>query len=239
MMQTDTQKDPKVKGKYRKLTKEELDNIWAHRFQKQKDIAEYHKIDRSQVKRILARLKREREATQLSKEEILQIAKATPKVKTELVTELVETKMEAMKVESLYKTAQLETQNALHTAIQEDIIKSRVVAQQSTDIAMQSLQKAIASLDHTDPMAVGSILASYEKLINAQQKHMNTLMKVGERYGIVDQTPKTPLVDQSTHNHNQSNNMVMMNLPAPLTDDDISKMNDKAYNYAVETEICR
>ncbi len=230
MMQIDTQNDAKVKGKYRKLTKDELDNIWENRFQKQKDIAIFHKIDRSQVKRILARLKREREATQLSKEEIVQIAKATPKVKAELVTELVETKMEAMKVESLYKTKQLETQNALHEAIQEDIVKSRTVAQLSTDIAMQSLQKAISSLDHADPMAVASILASYEKLINAQQKHMNTLMKVGEKYGIVDQTPKTPIVDQSTHNHSQNNSMVMMNLPASLTDDDIAKMNENVYN---------
>lgn len=229
-MQIDTQNTENVKGKYRKLTEAELDNIWSNRFQKQKDIASYHKIDRSQVKRVLARLKREREATQLSKEEIVQIAKSTPKVKAELVTELVETKMEAMKVESLYKTAQIETQNKLHEAIQEDIIKSRTVAQQSTDIAMQSLQKAISSLDHADPMAVASILASYEKLINAQQKHMNTLMNVANKYGIVDQTPKTALVDQSTHNHNQNNSMVMMNLPSPLTDDDIAKMNDNVYN---------
>ena len=233
MKQIDTQNIEKVKGKYRKLTKEELDNIWDNRFQKQKDIASYHKIDRSQVKRILAKLKIEREANQLSKEEIVQIAKSTPKVKTELVAELVETKMKAMKIESLYRTKQLETQNAMHEAIQEDIIKSRTVAQQSTDIAMQSLNKAISSLDHADPMAVASILASYEKLINAQQKHMNTLMNVANKYGIVDQTPKTALVDQSTHNHNQNNSMVMMNLPATLTDDDIAKMNENVYNAKV------
>jgi hypothetical protein len=146
------------------------------------------------------------------------------------VKQVVEAKAELITTEAKYKTAQIETQNALHEAIQEDIVKSRTVAQASTEIAMQSLQKAISSLDHADPMAVASILASYEKLINAQQKHMNTLMKVGEKYGIVDQTPKQPLVDQSTHNHSQNNSMVMMNLPASLTDDDIAKMNDSVYN---------
>jgi len=101
-------------------------------------------------------------------------------------------------IKEKYIDEKIKTQNAIHDAITEDIKQSRTVAQQSTNIAMQSLQKAISMLDHANPMAVASITASYEKIISAQQKHLTTLMKVGERYGIVDQTPKTPLVDQST-----------------------------------------
>ena len=222
-----------VNNTYRKFTSEELDNIWSNRFQSQEKLASYHKTSRTQIKRILKRLKQEREATQLSKEEIVQIAKSTPNVKTEIVTKLVETKMEAIAIEAKYKSAQIETQNTIHVALTQDIEKSRTIVDKSTNIAMRSLQSAIDQLDHSDSFSVTAIATAYEKIVNAQQKHMNTLMNVGSRYGIVDQTPKTPLVDQSTHNHNQNNSMVMMNLPAPLTDDDIAKMNDSVYNARV------
>jgi DNA-binding MarR family transcriptional regulator len=226
----DTQNNADKQRKYVQLSYEQKEKIYnkdRHKFSN-KAIAKYYGIHEKSVKKIIDKFEEDREIEKLSNQEIMTIVEN--KASKEIVKQVVEARAELITTEAKYKTAQIETQNALHEAIQEDIIKSRTVAQQSTEIAMQSLQKAISSLDHADPMAVASILASYEKLINAQQKHMNTLMKVGEKYGIVDQTPKTPLVDQSTHNHNQNNSMVMMNLPASLTDDDIAKMNDNVYN---------
>ena len=202
MTQFDTQDEVKVKGNAKKtqrvFTREELDKIWADRWKKQKDLAYDHKTSRTQIKRILDRLKKERSARELSQSEIVSIAKATPKVKTELVTKLVETKLEAMQIESKYKSQKIATQNILHDAMTCDIEKARVLMQKATSIAMDSLSRAVSELDHSNAMSVMSVATAYEKMISAQQKHMNTLMKVGERYGIVDETPRTALVDQST-----------------------------------------
>ncbi len=229
MIQIDSQNDTNVKKIYRKFTDIELDNIWQHRHYSQEKLASYHKTSRTQIKRILKKLKQERSASELSKSEIVQIAKSTPKVKTELVTKLVETKLEAMKIESKYKNQKIETQNMLHESITCDIEKSRTLMQKATDMAMNSLSRAVGELDHSNAMSVMSVATAYEKMISAQQKHMATLMKVGERYGIVDETQRTPLIDQSIHNTTQNNSMIqytpMMSIPAPLTSEEIDQMN--------------
>jgi DNA-binding MarR family transcriptional regulator len=227
----DTTNHADKQRKYVQLTYEQKEKIYnkdRHRFSN-KAIAKYYGIHEKSVKKIIDKFEENREIEKLSNKEVLAIVES--KSSKEVVKKVADAKAELITVEAKYKTAQIETQNTLHEAIQEDIVRSRSVAQASTDIAMESLQKAIASLDHADPMAVASILASYEKLINAQQKHMNTLMNVANKYGIVDQTPKTPLIDQSTksiHAHNHSGMVQytpMMAIPEPLSNEEISKMN--------------
>jgi hypothetical protein len=233
MTHIDTQDDAKVKENAKKVqrifSEQELDKIWSDRWKRQKDLAYEHKTSRTQIKRILDRLKRERSARELSQSEIMSIAKATPKVKTELVTKLVESKIEAMQIESKYKSQKIETQSMLHESITCDIEKSRVLMQKATDMAMSSLSRAVGELDHSNAMAVMSVATAYEKMISAQQKHMATMLKVAERYGIVDETQRTPLIDQSVHNTLQSSTMVqytpMMSIPTPLTAEEIDKMN--------------
>lgn len=186
------------KRNYTKLSYEQKQKIYKidqYKFTK-KAIASYYKIHVESVTNVINEMREQNKMQKLTDHDAIEClaGKGSKKV----VDKVIEAKAELMTIESKYKSQKIATQNILHDAMTCDIEKARVLMQKATSMAMDSLSRAVGELDHSNAMSVMSVATAYEKMISAQQKHMTTLMKVGERYGIVDETPRSALIDQST-----------------------------------------